>query len=339
MGDLRPRATPGTPDGGRSRGQLLIVTALALAVLLSLLTVALNTAVFGGVHVAQADDAGREERAAAGYRDAVRRGVDGLIPAVNEPFVEYDTLNQSLRGEVGNWSDMAREEYARDGTATSASLVGSSFETRIVHNDTSDDDFVGVDDDFQDQSGSPDWTVAADVSDARGYDMEVNDDLLKNTPDCGAGTGCFNLTVEGANGGEWRMSVHDDSGVAIDVESANGTTYTCDTPDSSARINVSDGTFDGGPCTFASYREDPALDAPYTLRYTNANNVTGTFNLTVEGRLASTIGTDGNDGDDRYGTTGSPRLSPRIDGANVTVQYRTADLIYRTQVEVNETDD
>lgn len=311
MGDV------GVGDTARSRGQLLIITALSLAVLLSLLTLALNTAVFGGVHVAQADDSLSEERGAVQYRNAVRRGVGDLLPAANERYAEYE----ALEGTVANWSGLARGAYARDAVATNASMTRASFETRIVQNASGN---------FTDQSGNTSWTVAGNVSEASGYEMNVSDQGLA-TGNCTGDGGCFGLTVEGANGNSWRMFVHDDDeNIDLTVETAAGTTESCGTADSSASINVTDGTFEG--CSFTSFRDDPDVDPPYTLRYTDANNVRGTYNLTVGGRLVP----DGEEieNDSRYGTTGSPRLDARIVATNVTVRYRSTSLDYRTEIRI-----
>lgn len=318
MGDV------GVGDTARSRGQLLIITALSLAVLLSLLTLALNTAVFGGVHVAQADDSLSEERGAVQYRNAVRRGVGDLLPAANERYAEYE----ALEGTVANWSGLARGAYARDAVATNASMTRASFETRIVQNASGD---------FTDQSGNTSWTVAGNVSEASEYEMNVSDQNLA-TGNCTGGGGCFGLTVEGTNGSSWQMFVHDedtDSDIDLTVETADGTTESCDTADSSASINVTDGTFEG--CSFTSFRDDPDVDPPYTLRYTDANNVHGTYNLTVGGRLVpdgEEIGIDDSEGDGRYGTTGSPRLDARLVTTNVTVRYRSTSLDYRTEIRI-----
>lgn len=317
-----------TRDAGR--GQLLVVTALSLALLLSILALALNSAGLGGVHVAQADDGFESERAADQVRNAVRRGVAGLIPATNERYVEYTNLEDGLDAAVGNWSDLAAEEYARDAVAVRASLASASFETRIVQNDSRE---------FTDQGGSTAWTVAENVSAVDRYEANVPEsgDLV-DSDDC-SDDGCFALTVEGSGDDEWRLFVHTTGtdAVAIVVESSDGSTEECGTSASDARINVTDGTFDDGAdeCSFTTFREDAAVDPPYTLTYENANNVTGTYNATVDGRLV-----DGNiSDDDRYGTTGSPRLDPRIDAANVTVRYRSTDLRYRTEIRVLPGDD
>lgn len=318
----------------RDRGQLLVITALALAVLLSALALTLNTAVFGGVHVAETEEGLQSERAAVDLQHAVRRGVAGLLPGVNENRTEYDALNDGLAAATANWSAVAGAEYARDGVATNASISNTTFETRIVQNDSRE---------FTDQSGNASWTVAADVDNASGYEMNVSDedtDLANEGPSsCLNGSGgCFAVTVENVENASdsWKMYVYDppDDSVGITVVDATGATENLSASETDVRIDVTNGTFDGDQ-NFTSYRDDGGgVEPPYTVTYANANNTKGTYNLTVTGRIV-----DGSIADDgRYDTTGSPRLDPRIVGATVTVSYQSADLTYRTTVRVTPGD-
>lgn len=300
-----------------NRGQLLVITALALAVMLSLMALTLNTAVFGEVYVAQTDESLRDERGAVQFQAGARRGVAGLLPAINERYDEYDALESGLESAIANWTELAEREYARDDIATNVSLAAVSFETLVIQNESRH---------FTDQNGSAAWTVAENVSSVSGYEMNVSEEALVETNDCAGGSACFVLTVDGTNE-SWRMFVYTtgNTTTAITVKSSAGT-ENCDTTNASVVINVTDGVFEegGNACAFTTFLEDAAVDPPYTLRYANANNVTGTYALTVPDRIVTGRIAD----DDRYGTTGSPRLAPRIAAANVTVRFRSPDLVY-----------
>lgn len=321
MGDLTRRAA--------DRGQLLIITALALAVLLSLMAIVLNTAVFGEVHVAQTDDSLQEERGAVEFQNAVRRGVEGVIPPVNERYAAYDTLEGGLGDAVANWTDVGKRQYARDGVAVNASVTRTDFETHVVHDSG----------DFTDQTGDASWDVVQNASNVSEYGMNVSESNLTETANCGVGGDCFRLNVSDADGSaSWAMFVHttDDDAVAIEVVENDGSTTTCTTDNSTVLIDVTNGSFDGGACSFTPYPDDPDVDPPYTVTYVNADNASGTYELTVPEQIVDDI-----EDDDRYATTGSPRLDPRIVAANVSVRYQSADLTYRTEIRVTpgETDD
>lgn len=319
MADVRAR--------GEDRAQLLLVSAIGLAILLVLLALALNTAAYGGVHVAQTDTGPDEERAAVQYQGAAERALAGLMASGYENATDYDELEDDFREDVGKWDRLAKTEYARDGAATAVTVTNVSFESRIV-----DDDAGG----FEDQNGSTGWTVAENVSDVSAYTMNVTDDEnLVETDDCASSGDCFTVEVEGGGGDVWYLFAFSPNGsnqVNVTVEQANGSQTTCGPSDPSVDVDLVDGVFDPGGenCTFTSFLEDGGLDPPYTVRYVDADDVNGTYDLTVSGTVVEDTIAD----DDRYNATGSPRVEPALEAANVSIGYRSPDLRYRTETRV-----
>lgn len=301
------------------RGQLIIVAAVGLAILLTLLTLALNTAVFGGIHAAQTDDSLNEERGVIEYQDGLERGVGGMLAPLNRKYDEYDTLESELNDSVAAWSDLSRSERLREGTAATASLRGVSYETRVVQNESGT---------FADRSGDPTWEVAANVSDVRGFEANVTKTGLVDGGGCVDDGSCFTVEVEGADGNAWRLFAYDDGGVEVFVDPASGANETY-AAGAEAELNVTDGTVNGSK-EFPSFLEDGGLAAPYTVRYANADDVSGTYELTVDGRIVDGSIAD----DDRYGLTGSPRIEARIAAAEVGLRYRSPDLLYETNTTV-----
>lgn len=306
----------------RDRGQLLLITAISIAVLLVLMALALNTAVYGVIHVGGADDDIREERNAVRYEDSVRRGVGGLIPAVNDATpAGYDSLRTNLSHAVTDWSRLSGRQESMDGVATNASLVDVRFETGVVHDNESRE--------FTNSSDAADWTVADGFTELDRFEMQVGRPRLVNTTDCSAVGTCFELT---ADGGAWKLTAYrTNQQVIIRVDATDSAT--CETTDPPVAVNLTAGRFDHADCseTFTPIDEETA--APHTLQYANADNVNGTYELHGAGRV---------DESDYYGADSgaSPRIAPRLVGANVTVTYRSADLHYRTTIRVapGETD-
>lgn len=309
------------------RGQLIIVAAIGLAILLTLMTVALNTAVYGEIHVAQTDDSLNEERSALQYHHSLERGGGGLIASLNREHDRYETLNSELEGAVVTWSNLSRSEQLREGATTNATLESVTYESRIVHRNESRT--------FVDRSENTDWNVAANVSDVRGFEANVTETDLVDTSDCTDNGSCFRLEVEGAEGNTWRLFVYDDGGVTVTVELASGANETYGPSGTSAKLNVTDGTVDGSE-TFTTFLEDDGSEAPYTLRYANADTVSGTYELTVDGKIVD----GGIDDDERYGVADAPRIEARITAAAVRLRYRSPDLRYETETEIipGETD-
>lgn len=311
------------------RGQMILLAAIGLAILLTLMALALNTAVFGEIHAAETDESLKTERGAIQYQYSVDRGISGLLVQINREHHEYGALESELEDGIVAWSDLSRAEQIRDGKTTDASLEGLTYETRIVQNESGE---------FKDQSGDTTWIVAEDVSDIRGFEMNVQKEELVETSVCTGAEECFGLKVEGSDGESWTLFVHDDGGVTITVEPASGGNETYGPAGTSANLNITDGVFDldGSEEAFTTFLED-TLEEPYTLTYTNADNVSGTYELTVDGKVVE----DTIDNDERYGVNEAPKIDARIVAADVGVRYRSSDLTYGTEIEVvpGETDD
>lgn len=308
----------------RDRGQLLIITAISLAVLLVLMALALNTAVYGVIHVGGADDDLREERNAVRYEDSVRRGVAGLIPAVNEVTVaDYDTLRTNLSRAVANWSRLSGRQESMDGVATNASVADARFETGVVHDNETRE--------FTNRSDATNWTVADNLTGVDRFEMRINRSRLVNTSDCSADGTCFEFLVDG---GAWKLTAYrTNQKVVIRVDATDSAK--CETTDPPVGINLTNGSFNHTDCSGKTFTPvDGETTAPYALRYTNADNVNGTYEFRGEGQV---------DESDYYGSDSgaSPRIAPRLTGANVTVTYRSTDLHYETTIRVDpgETDE
>lgn len=307
------------------RGQLLIVSAIGLAILLTALALALNTAAFAGTHAAESDNGLHEQRAAIGYQASAERAVADLM-AVN------NTTESDLRAAVEDWEELTRAEYARDGAVTHVSVTDTTVENRIVQDDTRN---------FTDRSGAENWTVASNATSVEGYEMLLEATALSSSDDCATAGACFTLTVEDEDGDAWRLfasNTSENESVEITVETSNGSTETCTAAASSAPINVTDGVFvddSGAECSFTSFTEDDGVTAPYTIRYDSATNVTGTYTLTVTGNVVEGSIED----DERYATTGSPRITPQIRAANVSISYRSPQLTYHGRIRVVPGDD
>ena len=306
------------------RGQMILVAAIGLALLLTLLAVTLNTAVFAGIHAAETDGGPNAERGAIQYQYSADRAIAGLADRTNREYDTYDTLESELEDAVAAWDGLSRSEYARDGKTTNTSLESVTYESRIVQ------DEPGV---FEDGSEDTAWTVADDVSEVRGFEMDVQKDGLAETSDCTGANACFNLTVEGSGGNSWTLFVYDDGGIKATVKPASGDNETYGPAGTSAELDITDGVFDvdGSGDEFTTFLEDD-LETPYTVTYTNADAVDGTYELTVDGKLVE----DGEtiESDHRYGVNETPRVEARIVAADVGLRYRAADLTYETEIKV-----
>ena len=311
MADLSDRST--------DRAQLLIIAGVGLALLLVVMAMTLNTAVYGGVHVASTDDSLQEERAAMEYQDAVERGVGGVLPRLSETG-EYPDLEAELDAAVLNVTEMVDRLYADDGVATKTSAE-PIFETAVNHSNASRN--------FTNKGHEEtDWIVADNVNKVGEYNMTIHEDELADRGQCASKDECFNITV---NGGDWDMAAwnqSDDIYVEITAEGEKEM-FSCHEPQ--ATFDFVNGNISG--CeneTFTTFTD--VLDTDYQIRYTGANYVTGTYTLNVDGEL--------DDSDFYESDSGkSPRIVAELVAADVTVEYRTANLHYSNEFRIKRGED
>ena len=303
------------------RGQLLLVAAIGIAVLLIVLAVLLNTAIYTGA-VATDGASEHEERSALAYLDGVQRGVSGIIASTNndsDGATSEAELAAILDEEVDDWSRVASRYGAMDGVSTSVSLKSVVYGTRIVQeNETRH---------FTNASGEAEWTVVENVSHLREFRMNVTADSLSETQNetCAEVDDCFRTTLEDDGGSAWHLYLfaNESGNVVVEVITPTGS-ETCLSSSESVSIDLVAGTVDGESCE--PMDEFPDGTTPYDITYVNADNVSGEYELGVDSRLVSA--SDFEEG-------GSPRAVPVIDEAVVTVTYRSSSLMYVTELRVS----
>ena len=304
-------------DRSADRAQLLIIAGVGLAILLVLMALALNTAVYGGVHVAWTDDSLQEERTAIEYQDGIERGLVEVLPEVPE-IGNPGELEESLAREVANLTELVDRQFVNDGVATRTYVSQPFFQSSVTHTDEGRN-FTNKD--YRDTS----WIVANDVENVTTFEMDIHEDELAHPGDCNARDECFNIVI---NDGEWNMSIWEQGG-NITISVNDGEHYSCDTE--IATIDLVNGKSE--ECTeedFTKFTDE--VTEPYTIEYTDAGNVTGTYNLTVDGALDE-------DNFHRYESDDSPRLAAELVGVEVTVEYRTANLHYRNEIRLMRGED
>lgn len=306
------------------RGQLLLVGAIGLGVVLVVLAVVVNTAVFADVFASR-DDTLREARDAQQTVVAVEHGVAGLVSSVNEHNdTSHAALEANLTTDLAAWDRVLASQEARRGAVTAVSLVETTDGTRVFQNTTVN----GSVRPFTNESGVSDWTLATGVSGVREARLNVTTPASDADGEtCATRSDCYAMTVTNASAGEtWRLTVYVDSSdanpnVTVWVENASGVVDSCTVTQSHAWINVTAGTLAGDPCPALTFAE--GVTAPYTVNYRNGDAIAGNYTLTVDTVVASSP---------HYGADDSaPSLEPRLYAATVEVTYRTAEFRLNTQ--------
>lgn len=346
------------PVTDRSRAQLVLVTALGLAVALVALSLILNSAIYTENLASRNLDPGTAD--AVDARGNVRAGLGGLMDRVNDPTAGYATLETNYRRGLGEWNELSSQFGALSGEIVSVSNATDGAGNyiidrgvRVVDGDAATD-FTPLD------SSDYDWTVAPDVR-ARDMRFTVEGGLASaddstvggNLDDSYSWDGTGSVFFVDIDNGEWRMAVYRNSGtndVTIGVYNGSTDTYsTCSiTPASTpVRINVGRATINNVPCE--------ALDSvsgqsgPYDIHFANTDMVTGTYELTVDRVIdgtSSEVGafTDEVDrlnygnhcsGPTYYGSGGGhPYVAPALYSSQASLDFRSDGVTSDSRVRI-----
>jgi len=312
---------------GRDRGQLLIVGALAIAVLILGLGAVFNSpAVTEQVAgSAESDDAADAEQ----FRYAARRGVAGTLRAVNFPEAPDTRSHRRLDDELprnltdsshavrrgrlaaegGNWSGLTASLDAVEKRGTRTELVGVTNGSRIAQYEHRN---------FTNQSGGSDWTLVENASGVRAYRLNVSRDSLA---DCST-TSCFAVEIRNDTS-TWTVTVGNETGdVRVSVTGPNGTD-TCTASGEDVLIDLPAATVGGEDCGALAALE--AAEPPVTLAYRNGDRAAGRYHLVVNATVTE---------EPHFRGAGGPEVAPALYGAEVRLRLRTETLAYRTTIRI-----
>lgn len=302
------------------RAQLLLVGAIGLALLLVVLAVMLNTAIYTEAISSGAASA-YDERAAITYVDAVDSGVLGIMMTLNAESNGTATqadLKDTFEKDIQEWNEITGAYAARDGVMTDVAVDDIIPGTRIVQDGPRN---------FSNASGVGEWTLTDDAETIPEFWMNVSADSL-HTPEngtCESSDACFEITVTDDNGTVHQvyLSQNESENVTVEIQPPTHGWDECSTDDAVVEIDFVEGTVDGDRCNAVA----AVLDGtpPVTISFENADNVSGTYALTIDGETAPAADFD---------ETGSPRTAPAIVGAELTVAYRSSTLTYVGTIEV-----
>lgn len=291
-------------DVRKDRGQLILITALGLAILLVSLALIVNTAIY------TENLATRSSKAAGGseviqYEASVQSTVAGLIEFGNFHHNETEAdLQTNLTKGVATWSDHAGTLYATSGSAVNVSVTATENGSRIAQTDTTRN--------FSNASlSSDDWIVVTTVDRTRQFRINVTDGSTLE-PD-GSGN-AFTLILRDGGGSTWRLNI---TSTDVYVKNGTGTEFTCSAP-ADPWVNLTAGTVGGTVCPGLSFAD--GVSSPYEIEFKNPGNITGTYTMIVDdgGTIANSPGPHLN-----TPAGGSPFATHAIYEAEVRFVYQT----------------
>lgn len=298
-------------DDRRDRGQIILVTAFALAVTFVSLALILNSVIYTE-NLATRSETSTASKAVTHQSD-VRDGVELSIEYVNEHNASsHGDLVDNLSRDVDTMAALALRHRLSHTRLANADLRGVSNGTTIRQTNGSRN--------FTSDGSDRNWTAVENAHGVRDLRIHVTDaaslTARSNEP--------VNLSLEDADGDRWNLTVYDTgSDFEVEIENTSDDRHTCGpTSASDFWINVSAGTFAGTACEQLEYRNDAARIE--RVDFTYADNAEGTYRF-----VANTTTVDptpyGPDDD-------GPFTDPAIYGARINVSYETNTIEYETDL-------
>jgi hypothetical protein len=297
------------------RAQLMLGTAVVIAVVIIALAITVNTAFLAtttGTGVTDSQDVQNADT--INYH--VQHSVHNLI--TRENTIEYtsraDATSATRSGIRTIETQTHDQEFKRGGvlvyvqtTSLTPGFVVAQNETRAY---TSGGSTVG----------KTEWTIGT-ADNIRDFTTTFDPSSLEPVD----GGNAFNLTVTGVNGDTWtgRVGTNSTSDVVVLEELDDGTeTVACTitTADTRETVTWTSDTLNNESCnmTFTD-----GLNAPYTIQYANAGNAIGTWSLTLSDTSNTTLNTQHLSDP---GSTASPRYYHGTYSASITVTYGSETL-------------
>lgn len=312
-----------------SRGQLILVAALGLAVAFVALALLLNTVIYAENLATRGADVGGGD--AIAYQEAAESGVEGAVARANEyNYSSNETLVSRVRADVAAWSASAERYATLDATASSATLVNVTNGTTIAQNATRN---------FTDNDTVEDWRLAADVTGVRRFELNVSRASLHSRsdrfPDNATLRGSDAFRANVTNGSATvTVAVYEDTDpdpnqvVVQVVNASDDLAGNCTVDADHVRVDLTEGRVGDDDCDALDV---PGVEGSFEIAYDNGDQAEGVYGLVVDDERSDVVAALPDDPFAIYGS-GVPYAVPAVYDATVAVRVATPDLSYRANV-------
>lgn len=305
---------PSGTRSSRSRGQLILIAAFALAAIFLGLAVLVNSAIFTENLATRGENV--ESTEALDYRYGVTQFTAEVIDFANEHnYSSHATVHENVSDGIQDVSTYTAIQQIEGGTAISLVHVDTTNGTRIFQNDGNS---------FTNNQSDPDWTLAEDLEHVRAF--ELTDTSF---------TGTLSVIVEDGSD-EWTADIND---TAVTVTRPDGTTTVC-SYGSIESVDITGATVNGLPCPALEDTRNgeqmqfaTGISGVYDLRFEGGNSVTGDYSLVAEDGTSDGVSDiDSSDYADIGGPGTGPHNTPAVYSITLEVEYETSRLEYETDV-------
>ncbi|MFW6320779.1 MAG: DUF7261 family protein, partial [Halohasta sp.] len=292
--------------------QLLVITALALAVILVTVALLLNAAVF-------TENVATQETAAEG-RDALAFRadlVDGIGDLIETGNADGDYDSDDVSKGINNTAPLVERQYARHGIVANTS-----------YNNTTAGDRLEWDGDgtFTDSEDNPIWRPVPDLNETRNFTVSVDPDDLENDPsnveDQAFGVRLVNESDESGENVTQYVYKDGDEVVVDEANETQGPTRQCAIEaDNPTTVDLTGDRLSNDSSTVECFRGLWADVPPEAIEFRNGDAAGGTFALTVDDASSPT--------DDSHVAS-----TEAVYSATVDVVYQSPELTYESTVRI-----
>lgn len=306
--------------GVDSRGQLLLIGALALGLTFVAFALIINSAIYTENLASRGDTTDGEN--VVEYRDSVRRGMGEVLTFENQNVSDGEgrsDIRDRLERGLRDLSQMLTRSWAKRGATTNVSAIGYTDGSRIFQNESRA---------FTNSTGNETWQLVSSVDQTRAFRLNISRANTSLEGACGGlFGGCFTIQVENGTA-TWQVSVAKNTADEVVVAVDDGTgAETCTPVDRSfVTLDLTSGTVAVEGCPPLSFADAPA--SGYAISYKNGNESAGTYTLVVDEPSVA-------DSPPSHYTAGSePSVTPAVYSAILSYDYQSASLYFDSRVRV-----
>lgn len=269
------------------RGQLLVITALVVAIVLVGLALVLNSAIYTeNLSSRESADSAEVTNAMASGEAEIERAMRN---ANHNDNASHDAVNLAFDSIVSDVGNDTTDQYAKRGATYRFAVVDRTNGTHLRHTNSSKSFVSGGSD-----ADQGDWLLAGNVPHLRDYRMTVQPRYLYSTPDENLDDlmdNAFHVSVTGEGGDgntvTWEIYVYENDDEVIVFGGEETDLLDADTlddlptfdddcrgqaaaSDDDVEIDVSNGTVAGAQCPGLAFQS--SFEGGLSIRYGNADD-------------------------------------------------------------------
>lgn len=298
--------------GRPSRGQLIIITGLVIAVSLVALTLLLNTAIFTENLASRGTAVGGEN--ALEYQLTAKETTASLMITVNNKELDtFEKAKTNVSDGINTFDQTRTERYAEVGTSVNITNISFKEGERLRQTNASRN--------FTSESFSKqNWILADDVGELRRVKFEFHSVNDTSDPE----NGSFAINV---NSDDWILYIHNDTDPTLKVTNSTETTTEVCNPGTNfpLQLNLTAATVNGEYCSDLEFTK--STNSPFHIEFERGDDATGTYNLTINGTKSEAANFNSLGGN-------SPYSYSVVYSSHFDVRFETEELMYRSTVRV-----